>query len=230
MAEAQPREAGAPASLEEQSGADALRTVAQEANLNQQFFNVFRDRSQSAPVREEAFAEFLVTAGPWWDDMKPIEWAKAKARALVRHLARDNWSARDLEPDGIADEALMTLIRTKDPITAPPGFVFTAIRNLATWQMKDEWWRMADREQMSDNTPVRPQDLTEDETATLAFWERVGRGVNALRPRLRVVAQLHLLEHLSFVEVAARLKIPASTVRKRWQRAQHALVSRARSS
>lgn len=230
MAEADPREGGAPILPSWWSEDHALQTATAVLDPSLVLFETFRDAGRPAPVREAAFAKFLVTPGPTWDGMKPIEWARARARAQVRLLARDNWSARNLEPDAIANEAAMKLISGCDTINSPASYLFATIRNIATWQMKDEWQRAAELDELDDSIPERAGSLTETEAESLAFWDAAGRGINALRPRLRAVAVLHLLEHLPLVEVAARLGVPAATVRKRWERVKAALMLPAKRS
>ena len=64
---------------------------------------------------------------------------------------------------------------------------------------------------------------TETEARALALEERVLGAINKLPDRLRVVAQLHLVEGLSLADIARELELEPGNIRVRWFRARKAL-------
>lgn len=232
MAVDEPREGRAPLPPLRLHAMDARAKDVGAGDPSLDLFNVVQDAGQPTRIRESAFSEFLTTPSPLWAGLRPIEWAVAQARAYVgRLVSRDYPGSWTLEPDSIADEALLALGNAamslrRAVIASPAAFVRRAIQNQAKWKMTEECSRYGKgRVEFIDDLPELRMSEASD-NALQIDWEFVAQAINALSPRLRTVAIMHLLDHMTHPEIAARLGLSQSSVRKRWQRVREALEAK----
>lgn len=134
-------------------------------------------------------------------------------RRLARALVRDESSAEDV----VQATWLAAANHPPRATAALGGWLRRVATNVARqWQRSDG--RRAAREQRAAPPELQPSTIAEA-AAQLELQQRVLAAVDALEPKYRAVVVLRFLEGLGVGSIAAKLELPAATVRTQLHRA-----------
>lgn len=134
-------------------------------------------------------------------------------RRLARALVRDESSAEDV----VQATWLAAAAHPPRATAALGGWLRRVATNVARQWQRSEGRRTA-REQRAAPPESQPSNLAEAATQ-LELQQRVLVAVDALEPKYRAVVVLHFLEGLGVGSIAAKLELPAATVRTQLHRA-----------
>ena len=179
-----------------------------------------------------AFRKFLITPAAWWEGDFPLSWALKAAKQHLARLERDKWPVHKLgDPEAIAHDALMLLLRLAPQINSPPAFLRYIIQRSMEWEI-------AGRGRKGEPWGYDPEDVLEwkaapsTDSGSSRLWEDVGfcqqvaLSINRLSKTLRPYAILNLLDAQRPVDIARTLKVGEAKARKYVGRALQALVGR----
>ncbi len=190
---------------------------------------IIRQRDLPLQQRAVAFEHLLREVG---DDGATIkEFAISQARRSTSGCARWGIPQELLDPEGVADEALVDLF-------VEPPVADLELRDFIIERVQLRTREAAKRERMTGKSVPIDADPTigievaaPEKSAAKSFKElrklvesqkRMQAALSALSPKLRQVAEL-LSHSESFVAIGRELGISADTARKRWERARRQL-------
>jgi RNA polymerase sigma-70 factor, ECF subfamily len=154
-------------------------------------------KEEENPATRQEFEERLAECGPL---------AYRVARGVLRN---------DAEAEDVAQEALLRAYRRFDRLRDAKRFRAWLVR--IAFRLALDRLRSAKRRDQRETLWAQPapQATAEDLAASSEFQSRLGRALEELSPKLRMVVLLAAMEGHTTDEVAKMLDLPAGTVKSR---------------
>ena len=209
------RNLGGPAGAEDRGGEEPPATdTPREA---------WQDETRSSEERLRSYGRWLSTPGEQWDDLTPMEWTLAAARACVAaHVRRLPWIVPP-DPDDIALRLVTQLGLARESVREPKHWLRTAIMRQvwkAVREHKDNPEILTDdvNETLRRSPPLPLSDLPDD-TDDPERDELIARLVNELRDKDRRIVCAVAFDRRPYAEIARPAGITANAVAQAFRRA-----------
>lgn len=195
-----------------------------EHRLRQEVLSVFCGQGQVLQVREtkttkvyadtasEAGVDCFVPKSSYIKELYALHWDE-----LCGYL-RSKFNGSSIDPEDIAQAAFTKFVGLKDyeKINNPRGFLYTAARNCAFDEFRKEKVRLAHKE---DVTHIHKQELDDHLSPenVLSRRQHIGLMANSVKmlPKIqRTVLLLHRLDKLTYTQIAYKMGLSETTIRR----------------